>query len=179
MKAPRIHLLPIIAFSIFLTTLILTSCSKKDVKMDEPLVNPSETEANAAQPSEPVDSSGASAGEAAVEAVELKTIYFDYDKFSLTNAGREDLKHNADWLKQNGNARVQIEGHCDERGTTEYNLALGERRANAVREFLMKMGIPKSRIDTISYGKERPSDMGHDDAAWAKNRRAVFVITSK
>jgi peptidoglycan-associated lipoprotein len=82
-------------------------------------------------------------------------------------------------LKQNGNARVQIEGHCDERGTTEYNLALGERRANAVREFLMKMGIPKSRIDTISYGKERPSDMGHDDAAWAKNRRAVFVITSK
>jgi peptidoglycan-associated lipoprotein len=83
------------------------------------------------------------------------------------------------WLKANPTAKVQIEGHCDEKGTVEYNMALGDRRANAVKTYLIKSGIEKGRIDTISYGKERPADSGHDEAAWSKNRRAVFILLSK
>jgi peptidoglycan-associated lipoprotein len=107
----------------------------------------------------------------------LNTIYFDFDKYNLRADAKEMLKANAQTLKDNPEVAVLIEGHCDERGTVEYNLALGERRANAAKQYLVDMGIAASRIRTISYGEERPADPGHNEAAWAKNRRDAFVRT--
>ncbi|MBI1862103.1 MAG: peptidoglycan-associated lipoprotein Pal [Deltaproteobacteria bacterium] len=110
---------------------------------------------------------------------EFKVAYFDYDSYSLRADAREALKANAAWLKRNKGVKVQVEGHCDERGTTEYNLALGERRANAARDFLTRLGVPKARLSVISYGEERPADPGHNDSAWSMNRRAVFVVLTR
>jgi len=109
----------------------------------------------------------------------LKDIYFEFDKYDIRPKDEEVLKGNAAWLKKNPNAKVQIEGHCDERGTVEYNLALGERRANYTKKYLVSLGIAPDRISTISYGKERPLDPGHNEEAWAKNRRAHIVVLSK
>ena len=151
----------------------LISCSKKDVKQDEPAMQSG-------------DGSGASssgtvgAGEAGGQTSdELKTVYFAYDSYKLTGDARNVLKNSAKWLKDNGSATIQVEGHCDERGTTEYNLALGERRANAAKDYLVRLGVDASRVSIISYGEERPVDPGHDETAWSKNRRAAFVVLSK
>jgi peptidoglycan-associated lipoprotein len=109
----------------------------------------------------------------------LKDIYFEFDKYDIRPKDEGVLKENAAWLKKNPNTRVQIEGHCDERGTVEYNLALGERRANYTKKYLVSLGIAPDRISTISYGKEKPLDPGHNEEAWAKNRRAHIVVLSK
>ena len=109
----------------------------------------------------------------------LKDIYFEFDKYDIRPKDEEVLKENAAWLKKNPNAKIQIEGHCDERGTVEYNLALGERRANYTKKYLISLGIAPDRISTISYGKERPLDPGHNEEAWAKSRRAHIVVLSK
>jgi len=109
----------------------------------------------------------------------LKDIYFEFDKYEIRREDEAVLKENAVFLKNNPKMKVQIEGHCDERGTVEYNLALGERRANNTKKYLVSLGIPADRVSTISYGKERPSDKGHDEGAWAKNRRAHVVVLSK
>lgn len=106
----------------------------------------------------------------------LRTVYFDFDKYDLREDARTTLAGNADWLKANARWRLLIEGHCDERGTNEYNMALGDKRANAVRQYLVSTGIDASRLRTISYGEERPADPGHAEEAWSKNRRAEFVI---
>jgi len=118
------------------------------------------------------------AADVKTEAV-LKDIHFDFDKFSLKPENREILKGHADWLLGHRDYLVTIEGHCDEMGTTEYNLALGERRAGEAKRFLVDLGVAEARINTISYGKERPLDTGHDEEAWAKNRRAHFIVTLK
>ena len=109
----------------------------------------------------------------------LKDIHFDFDKYDIRRADEAILKENAVFLKNNPKMKVQIEGHCDERGTVEYNLALGERRANNTKKFLVTLGIPSDRISAISYGKEKPLDKGHDEEAWGKNRRAHIVVLSK
>ena len=109
----------------------------------------------------------------------LKDIYFEFDKYEIRREDEAVLKENAAFLKNNPKMKVQIEGHCDERGTVEYNLALGERRANNTKKYLVFLGIPADRISTISFGKERPLDKGHDEGAWAKNRRAHVVVLSK
>jgi peptidoglycan-associated lipoprotein len=106
----------------------------------------------------------------------LRTIYFTYDSSELSAEAREILKANADWLKSHRDVKVVTEGHCDERGTIEYNLALGERRANAVRDHLATLGVERARIRILSYGEERPAESGHGEAAWAKNRRAQFLL---
>ena len=106
----------------------------------------------------------------------LKTVYFDFDKSEIRDDQVAILRANAAWLKANPKFKVLIEGHCDERGTIEYNLALGDKRAKRVRSYLVDLGIPEARMRTISYGKERPVDPGHDEEAWAKNRRAEFVL---
>jgi peptidoglycan-associated lipoprotein len=103
-------------------------------------------------------------------------VFFDTDMSTIREDGRQTLNRQAEWLKKYTNYPVTIEGHCDERGTREYNLALGERRANAARQYLIAQGIPASRIKTISYGKERPDPVGSDEAAWARNRRAVTEL---
>ncbi|MCS6878609.1 MAG: peptidoglycan-associated lipoprotein Pal [Geminicoccaceae bacterium] len=103
-------------------------------------------------------------------------VFFAFDSAALDDAARQTLERQAAWLKQYPAVSVTIEGHCDERGTREYNLALGERRAQAVKNYLVALGISPDRIRTISYGEERPADPGHDETAWALNRRAVTVV---
>jgi len=109
----------------------------------------------------------------------LSDINFDYDKSTLSSRAQEILKSNATWLMSNTSAVIEIEGHCDERGTTDYNLALGDRRARSARDFIVSLGVTSSRLKIISYGEEMPLDPGHNESAWAKNRRAHFTITSK
>jgi peptidoglycan-associated lipoprotein len=109
----------------------------------------------------------------------LKDIRFDFDKYDIRPQDAAVLKENAALLAKAPSVKIQIEGHCDERGTIEYNLALGERRANSAKRYLVSLGIPESRVSTISYGKERPLDPAHTEDAWAKNRRAHFIILSK
>lgn len=104
------------------------------------------------------------------------TVYFGTDEYSLDQATQTTLAAQARWMLANPNVRASIEGHCDERGTREYNQALGERRANAVRDFLVAQGVPTSRLVTTSWGKERPVATGSNEEAWAQNRRAVTVI---
>jgi peptidoglycan-associated lipoprotein len=106
----------------------------------------------------------------------LENVYFAFDKFDLTGAARDILANHAQALKNRPEVEVMIEGHCDERGTIEYNLALGEKRAKAVKDYLVAFGISPSRLTTISYGKERLVDFGHNEMAWSKNRRAEFSI---
>jgi peptidoglycan-associated lipoprotein len=104
-------------------------------------------------------------------------VFFDFDKYNLKPDARAVLEKQAAWMKQFASVTVSIEGHCDERGTREYNLALGERRANSVKDFLVALGISPSRVKTISYGKERPVALGSDEQAWTQNRRGVTVVT--
>jgi peptidoglycan-associated lipoprotein len=107
----------------------------------------------------------------------LSDILFGYDEASLTDASRATLEKHALWLQNQRNARVRLEGHCDERGTVDYNLALGDQRAQAARDYLLSLGVAPGRLEIVSYGKERPLDPGHDEAAWAKNRRVHFAVT--
>ncbi len=115
---------------------------------------------------EPVGTPGASP---------LKDIYFDFDRADLRADARETLKVNADWLKKNPAATVQIEGHCDERGTAEYNLALGARRAQSAKDYLVTLGVPEQRLSTVSYGQELPVCTEHNEECWQKNRHDRFV----
>ena len=170
-------------------------CAKEElVKKDEP-VAPSQ--APVAQPavqqapvptepipSQPVKESGTVSGVVAdsqpapaqAPEAKLQTVYFDFDSYVLTQATRDTLYNNAEYLLKKYNGAIQVEGHCDERGSDEYNLALGEKRAKAALNYLTTLGVPANRLSFISYGKEKPVDPGHDEAAWAKNRRAEFVI---
>jgi peptidoglycan-associated lipoprotein len=109
----------------------------------------------------------------------LKPVFFDLDSSEVNTDGQRALQENAEMMRKNLQWQVTIEGHCDERGTAEYNLALGERRAIAARAYLVSLGIPAERVRVVSYGKEFPFEQGHDEAAWSKNRRAHFVITAR
>src|ERR1044072_6674680 len=106
----------------------------------------------------------------------LKDVFYEFDRYDLNADARATLRANADWLKSNPSAKVEIEGHCDERGTNEYNLALGAKRAQAAREFLSTLGLTAERLSTISYGEEIPVCRDHDEQCWKQNRRARFVI---
>ena len=115
------------------------------------------------------------AREAALKKAQLETVYFSYDQWSIREDQKSALLKNADWLKANPQIRVRLEGNCDQRGTAEYNLALGQKRADAVKSFLEGLGISRNRLETISYGFERPAERGQNEAAFAKNRRVEFV----
>lgn len=106
----------------------------------------------------------------------LSDVFYAFDKYNLTAESKGILEENAKELKRASEVKIIIEGHCDERGTKSYNLALGEKRANAAKDYLVALGVNSSRITTVSYGKERPFDVGHNETAWAKNRRAHMVI---
>ncbi len=118
--------------------------------------------------------SGGTSGSTA-SAAGLGTIYFDFDQSVLRGDAREVLRRNAEFMGSNGEVRVEIQGNCDERGSDEYNLALGMRRAEAAKRYLMDLGISSSRMGTISYGEENPVVRGHGESAWARNRRGDFV----
>jgi len=117
----------------------------------------------------------AAAREAAAKETKLESVYFDFDLWSIREDQKDIMQKNSEWLKANPKVKVRLEGHCDERGTAEYNLALGQKRAEAVKAFLEGLGINRQRISAISFGKERPLDPGHDEVAWAKNRRVDLV----
>ena len=107
---------------------------------------------------------------------DLETVYFDYDASSLSEKARQLLRHNAAVLKANSGNKLEIQGNCDERGTTEYNLALGKRRAEAAKRYIVDLGIPRSQISTVSFGEENPAVRGSTESAWARNRRGDFVL---
>jgi peptidoglycan-associated lipoprotein len=113
------------------------------------------------------------------ESTLLKDIHFQFDQYDLSEEARKILTEDAKVLSNHPSLRIQIEGHCDERGSNEYNLALGERRAMGAKLYLIKLGVQENRLSTISYGEERPVDPGHNEEAWAKNRRCHFVILSR
>jgi peptidoglycan-associated lipoprotein len=176
-------------FCVFL--MFMTGCAKKAVSKDEGLVagdkkvasaeaKPALTPEQAAQRDarELALKRDAAAAEKAVKS-EFEDIRFDFDKSTIEPAARMTLKKLADWLMKNKNYALAIAGHCDERGTVEYNLALGQRRADAAMKYLVDLGVNKADIATISYGKERPLDPAQNDEAWAKNRRANFTVKMK
>jgi peptidoglycan-associated lipoprotein len=103
-------------------------------------------------------------------------VFFAFDSSELSQEGKAHLAQQADWIKSHSNSHYQIQGHADERGTREYNLALGERRANNAKKYLVSQGVEAKKLETVSYGKERPAVVGHDESAWSQNRRAVTVV---
>ena len=113
------------------------------------------------------------------EAGALQTIYFPFNSSDLRTNAQNSLENNAEFLKKFKSLKVQVEGHCDERGSVQYNLALGERRAESIKDYLVASGVEPNRITTISFGKERPVSLNHDEVAWSKNRRGNFVIIAK
>ena len=158
-----------------LSVALVTSCRSKQPKPDE-----SQQGAASGQGAEnpqitnkdiKFDPMGSDSGQIAG----LNTIFFDYDKAALSGDARKKLADNAQWIKNNPNVTVQIEGHTDSRGSVEYNLALGERRAKSVKSYLASLGVDAKRLTVISYGKEKPIAQGDDESAWSKNRRANFV----
>ena len=171
--------------------LIMTGCPKKTVVKEEPSVKKEEAaraeaerKAQESKAKEEFEKSMVAKKTPGIEGEVfesslLKDIYFDFDKYDIRPADAAILKGNADLLKKYHKIKIQIEGHCDERGTVEYNLALGERRANSTRNYLVSIGVSPERISIISYGKERPFDPAHSEEAWAKNRRAHTIITAK
>lgn len=112
-------------------------------------------------------------------ALPVTVIYFEYDSYNVQQEDLSKIKEVGEWMKANGSARIVVEGHCDERGTVEYNLALGQKRADVVKNHLTKLGIDEKRIRIISFGKEMPAVPGHTEEAWAKNRRVNFAIDQK
>jgi len=150
----------------------LAACSKKPPAELPPAPGgDTGTETGAAAPGGTVKGSQ----EDFVASVSSDRIFFGLDQYDVDAEDQATLQSQAAWLQQNPNVRVTIEGHCDERGTRDYNIALGERRANAAKNYLASLGIDPGRITTVSYGKERPAALGSDESAWAQNRRAVTV----
>ncbi len=160
-----------------LVLVLFAYCAKKPPVMEEKPEVPVVTEPEQ-PPSEPEIPREDVERELVIQA-DLKPIYFDFDKYNLRPGDREILNRNAKVLKENTGVRIRIEGNCDERGTVEYNLALGERRARAAMDYLTDLGIDPQRISIISYGKEKPKYPGHNQEAWSKNRRDDFMVASQ
>ena len=160
----RVLMLSIVAVA------MVVGCSSKK-KTDDSAVNAGAADTAIDQSAMSFDAAGSDSGKISG----LATIFFDYDKAALTADAKQILSANADWLKNNAKVNLQIEGHCDSRGTIEYNLALGERRAQSVKAYLVGLGVAANRLSVISYGEEKPLEQGESDSAMAKNRRANFV----
>ena len=150
------------------------SCAKKTVTKEEPA--PVVAPAPAPPPPPPVEDKAAKAFDMAKSEFIEENVYFAFDKSNLDDMAQATLKNKAEFLKTYPDVYTTIEGHCDERGTAEYNLALGERRAESAKSFLVDMGVEAYRISTVSYGEERPTCTEQTEDCWAKNRRAQFVI---
>jgi peptidoglycan-associated lipoprotein len=145
------------------------ACSRKPKPV---VVPPTQETKTTTDTSKPVEITPVTEPQAVLE---LKDVFFDYDRFVLRDDSRDALNDNGKLLVDNPVTKTLLEGHCDERGTVEYNLALGERRANAVKGYLVQYGVDAARLSTISYGEERPFVPGHDESAWSQNRRVHFV----
>jgi len=182
-----------IVVGVILSLMLMVGCAKKAVK-EEPLFTGKAEEKAWGKPGE--EAERARIGEKSLEAslerkkypeIEgeflesslLKNIHFGFDRYDLTPKAREILSQNAELLLQHSRVTIQIEGHADERGTIEYNLALGERRSSSAKQYLVSLGVAPNRIGTISYGEEMPIDPRQNEEAWAKNRRAHFIMPSR
>ena len=156
----------------------VSACAKKEVIsdseeiiVDEEIIEPLDADDRG------IDEEGVTAG--VQEAIMLMDAYFDFDRYNLSADAREVLRANRELLKAVPNAEILVEGHCDERGTVEYNLALGQKRAEAARDYLLSLGMTAANVSTISYGEELPQDSRSNEEAWAKNRRAHIVIIKR
>ena len=162
---------------LFILGLFIASCTSKKPKPESEPTQTAPTEENLdpspeiAQKDINFDPQGSDSGRISG----LNTVHFGYDKASLSNEAQKTLSDNADWIKKNAAVTVQIEGHTDSRGSIEYNISLGERRAKAVKNYLVNLGVDGKRLRIISYGEEKPVSMGDSEEAWGKNRRANFV----
>lgn len=158
------------AFVVGVASLALSACSKKTAPPPPvDTTTPTTTQTGSTDPgsnTEPVSQE--------IRPSELQDIFFDYDQSALRADARRVLDGNAEVIKASAGQVVTLEGHCDERGTVEYNIALGERRAREAKNYLVNLGVPDSQLRTISYGEEQPFDPGHDESAWSKNRRVHF-----
>ena len=181
-----------LALAFAFSSMLMTSCAKKQVKMEEevtpsapmvkPMVSPkpmgdpdaAKREAERLRRLRELERAQKLRGE--IQVFESENIYFNYDRSELLPAAKAILVKKATWLRANPKYKIRIGGHCDERGTNQYNLALGERRANAAWKFLNALGVSGDRLSTISYGEERPANSGHNEGAWAKNRRDEFKL---
>jgi peptidoglycan-associated lipoprotein len=159
--------------AVIAASLALGACASKAPKQLPPEPGPAVT--TVSTPAAPSGPTPGSQADFLAQMVGQDTIYFDTDKFNIDAADQAALQAQATWLQKYPGKRASIEGHADERGTREYNLALGERRANAAKNYLVTLGIEAARLTTVSYGKERPVALGSDEQSWAKNRRAVTV----
>lgn len=186
----------VLVMMVVLSGLFLFSCSKKEIKSEGIVSKPPASVGEEADKTKKQvglkDQGPADQGmkektlseeearrlrEAAEKArFESEDIYFEFDQYILSDTAKQNINKKAKWLQAFPSAKALIEGHCDERGSAEYNLALGQKRADAAMQYLVSLGVNANRISTISYGKERPLDPAHTEAAWAKNRRAHFVL---
>ena len=169
-----LFLIPVFLFTV--------SCAQQEVKdtAEETATEPEKAPEEPATPATKEVTTDTSAEERAILAARnmflSEDVYFEFDKSTLDSMSQDILSRKADWMRDNSDVVVSIEGHCDERGTNEYNLALGEKRAESAKSFLVDLGIEAYRISTVSYGEERPVDTGQNEEAWAKNRRAHCLI---
>ena len=174
----------VILLSISLMVLFVTSCKKavktEPVKEEKPIEKVEEAKPQIERPQLTEEEIFQRATiQQLNEEGHLQRIHFDFDKYNIKDNMKPILQKNADWLLGHESVQITIEGHCDERGTVEYNMALGERRAKSAKDYLVSLGVNPQRIKVVSYGKSRPLIDESNEAAWAKNRRAEFVITSK
>ncbi len=181
-----------------IAVLVASGCAKKEMVKGDEMIPPASAgktagEEKPAQPQTPVKAQPvreAQVKEAPAEgdgvsnsgslsAEGLEKVYFDFDSYLLSPGARETLAGNAKRMEKEKGMKIRIEGNCDERGSDEYNLALGEKRAKSAMQYMVNLGVPAKRLSVISYGKEKPADPGHDETAWAKNRRDEFVVIAR
>jgi peptidoglycan-associated lipoprotein len=158
-----------------LLAIVASGCAKKPVATPPVPPAPTQNQTPTPAPTTPAPAPAPEPAKPAVSARDMQIVYFAYDSFTLDDAARAALDGNAKLLRDNPALNPSVDGHADERGTVEYNQALGQKRAEAVQQYLTDAGIAAARLRVISYGKERPADEGHDEAAWAKNRRVEFT----
>jgi peptidoglycan-associated lipoprotein len=197
-RAPGTHmtrLATLLGIAVVVTAMTASACAKKPAPVARPIPPPPPMTTNPPAPprpperiAEPIpvppepvpeDTVGSKSLDDLNRDSPLKPVFFELDSAELSTASQGTLQENANVLKKYATWQITIEGHCDERGSAEYNLALGERRALVARDYLVSLGVATPRVRTVSYGKEFPFDPGHDETAWLKNRRAHFVITAK
>ena len=169
----------IIPILLVLVVMLSGSCAAKGKGAPTEMVKPTPTGEEQAPSPDIIGSELEALKKKAQAEGALMPIYFGYDKSSLEPEAIKNLDQTAAWLSKKSTVNIRIEGNCDERGTNEYNMALGERRANTAKEYLVKLGVSAAHLETVSWGEEKPLDFGHSEAAWAKNRRDDFNPTSK
>lgn len=185
----RSRVLSVLALTIITVSFMLvTGCQQKAATRPEQAAQPSAEQPESAQQQKgaekitevgPVTSEDIASSYAEGKEGMFEDVLFDYDKYDIKESYKKEMQSVAAWMTKNRSATLSIEGHCDDRGTNEYNLALGDRRAKAVKDFLVPLGVPSSRIETISYGEEKPLCTEQSEECWARNRRAHFVILMK